>query len=40
MEHRDSYDPLLVRRPQSWLLTQGWKRHGPISARDVPSRAR
>ena len=34
---RDTYDPLVVRRPQSWLLREGWKRGGgPISARDVP----
>jgi REP element-mobilizing transposase RayT len=34
----ETYDPLIVRRPRSWLLREGWKRHGPISARDVPSR--
>ena len=35
---RETYDPLVVRRPQSWLLREGWKRGGdPISARDVPS---
>ena len=33
---RETYDPLMVRRPQSWLLCEGWKRHGPISARHVP----
>jgi REP element-mobilizing transposase RayT len=38
---RDTYDPLVVRRPQSWLLREGWKRGGgAISARDVPSRPR
>jgi len=35
---RDTYDPLIVRRPQSWLLREGWKRCGPISVRDVPGR--
>ena len=35
---RETYDPLMVRRPQSWLLRQGWRLCGPISARDVPSR--
>lgn len=35
---RESYDPLFVRRPQSWVLREGWKVCGPISARDVPSR--
>jgi hypothetical protein len=37
-KHRETYDPLMVRRPASWLLTQGWKLHGPISVRDVPAR--
>ena len=32
-----TYDPLMVRRPQSWLLREGWKRHGLISYREVPS---
>ncbi|HEX7836753.1 MAG TPA: transposase [Kofleriaceae bacterium] len=35
---RETYDPLVVRRPQSWLLREGWKRCGVISARDVPSK--
>jgi REP element-mobilizing transposase RayT len=35
---RATYDPLMVRRPQGWLLREGWKLCGPISARDVPSR--
>ena len=34
---REGYDPLVVRRPRSWLLQEGWKRHGPISARHVPA---
>jgi len=34
---RDTYDPLVVRAPRSWLLAEGWKRAGgPISAREVP----
>jgi REP element-mobilizing transposase RayT len=33
---RATYDPLFVRRPESWLLREGWKLCGPISARDVP----
>jgi len=37
---RDGYEPLVVRRPASWLLREGWKIHGPISARDVPSKRR
>jgi REP element-mobilizing transposase RayT len=37
---RETYDPLMVRRPQSWLLREGWKLAGEISAREVPSRRR
>jgi REP element-mobilizing transposase RayT len=33
---RETYDPLMVRRPQGWLLREGWKLAGPISARTVP----
>ena len=32
-----TYEPLLVRRPTTWLLRTGWKRHGLISYREVPS---
>jgi REP element-mobilizing transposase RayT len=35
---RETYDPLVVRRPQTWLLREGWKRCGAISARDVPGK--
>jgi REP element-mobilizing transposase RayT len=36
---RETYDPLVVFRPRTWLLAEGWKRAGgPISAHDVPSR--
>jgi REP element-mobilizing transposase RayT len=35
---RETYDPLMVRRPQSWLLCEGWKLRGSISARDVPGK--
>jgi REP element-mobilizing transposase RayT len=37
---RETYDPLVVRRPQSWLLAEGWKLAGPISARSVPGKPR
>jgi REP element-mobilizing transposase RayT len=33
---RETYDPLVVFRPSTWLLREAWKRHGSISARDVP----
>lgn len=33
-----SYEPLLVFRPRTWLLREGWKKHGAtISCREVPS---
>jgi putative transposase len=35
---RAGYDPLVVRRPKCWILREGWKRCGSISARDVPSK--
>jgi len=37
---RESYDPLIVRRPTTWLMAEGWKKAGSISAREVPSRRR
>jgi hypothetical protein len=35
---REGYDPLMVRRPASWLLREGWKRAGTVSALEVPSK--
>jgi REP element-mobilizing transposase RayT len=35
---RESYDPLVVYLPKTWLLTQGWQRHGLVSFYEVPSR--
>jgi hypothetical protein len=38
---RETYDPLVVRRPQTWLLRDGWKLGGDmLSARDVPGHRR
>jgi REP element-mobilizing transposase RayT len=38
---RETYDPMLVFRPRTWLLAEGWKlAGGPISARDVPGTRR
>ncbi|HEX3766097.1 MAG TPA: transposase [Kofleriaceae bacterium] len=38
---RATYDPLVVRTPQTWLLREGWKLGGgAISVRDVPGKAR
>src|ERR1043166_4005139 len=35
-----TYDPLIVYQPRTWLLREGWKKAGPISCRDVPSKRR
>jgi REP element-mobilizing transposase RayT len=32
----DDEPPLPVARPETWLLREGWKRHGPIRALEVP----
>jgi hypothetical protein len=38
---RETYDPLVVRRPESWLLREGWRKAGgPIPAREVPGQRR
>ena len=33
---RDTYDPLAVYLPKTWLLSQGWLKHGRISFYEVP----
>jgi hypothetical protein len=36
---RETYDPLIVFRPRSWLLREGYKRGGGlISAHEIPGR--
>ena len=35
---RSTYDPLVVRRPETWLLKEGWKLAGQASAHDTPSK--
>ncbi|HEY0989439.1 MAG TPA: transposase [Kofleriaceae bacterium] len=37
---RETYEPLFVRRPASWLLREGWKLGGSVSVHDVPSTQR
>jgi putative transposase len=32
--------PMRVGAPRTWLLREGWRRHGAISCREVPSAAR
>ena len=34
---RDTYDPMIVWLPKTWLLSDGWRRHGLIHCREVPS---
>ena len=34
------YEPLAVARPTCWMLTTGWRRHGPIDLREVPGPSR
>jgi len=34
----DTYEPLPVVGPTSWLLTVGWRRLGPLGLREVPGR--
>jgi hypothetical protein len=36
----DTYDPLVVYQPKTWLLREGWKKSGAISCRAVPSAAK
>ena len=34
----ETYEPLVVYQPRTWLLKEGWRRGGPsISYREVPS---
>ena len=35
-----TYEPLLVYRPRTWLLSEGWKKSGSISCGYVPSAKR
>jgi putative transposase len=35
---RETYDPLVVYLPKTWLLQRGWQKHGLISFHEVPSR--
>ena len=37
----ETYDPLVVYQPRTWLLRDGWRKGGaPISIREVPSAKR
>jgi REP element-mobilizing transposase RayT len=37
---RDTYDPMVVYFPKTWLLREGWRKHGLISFDEVPPSAR
>jgi hypothetical protein len=36
----DDHEPLIVWEPRTWLLREGWRRHGLIDWREIPSDAR
>jgi putative transposase len=36
----ETYDPMLVYLPRTWLLAEGWKKAGAVSYFDVPSERR
>jgi len=40
MDGPPEWPPMMVSAPRTWLLTTGWKMHGAISCREVPSSAR
>jgi REP element-mobilizing transposase RayT len=33
----ETYDPLIVYQPRTWLLKEGWRKAGEISCRAIPS---
>jgi hypothetical protein len=33
---RASYEPMMSWRPRTWLLREGWRRHGLVSVYEVP----
>jgi hypothetical protein len=35
-----TYEPLIVWLPKTWLLREGWRRHGLIRCGEVPSTPR
>jgi REP element-mobilizing transposase RayT len=37
MNYRDTYQPMFVYLPKTWLLYEGWRKHGLVSFDEVPS---
>jgi REP element-mobilizing transposase RayT len=37
MDYRDTYQPMVVYLAKTWLLCEGWRKHGLIGFREVPS---
>jgi hypothetical protein len=37
MPYRDTYEPMIVYLPKTWLLREGWRVHGLISFDYMPS---
>jgi hypothetical protein len=36
----ETYAPLVVYFPKTWLLSEGWRKHGTVSFYEVPSAPR
>lgn len=34
---RETYEPMIVWLPRTWLLSEGWRRHGLIPCTELPS---
>jgi hypothetical protein len=37
---REDYRPMTVWEPRTWLLAEGWRRHGLIGCHEVPGAGR
>jgi hypothetical protein len=37
MDYRDTYQPMAVYLAKTWLLSEGWRKHGLIGFHEVPS---
>ena len=40
MDYRETYQPMVVYLARTWLLSEGWRRHGLIAFHEVPSTRR
>jgi REP element-mobilizing transposase RayT len=37
-DYRATYEPMAVWAPRTWLLAEGWRRHGLVSCHEIPRR--